>query len=224
MFRMLLWKEWKENLWKLCFCSAASIAFTAMLFRIRITPDLANCVTISIIQMFAVPIVYALDIFSGEMSNRTIHLLFKIPVGRRMIFFSKYLISVSGIGLIFIVTGVLMESMSGGREAPTFYLLKINLLCGIAAFVLFTWFCAFGCQTRSEAASLVAMFAVFIGWAIVFFWAMVCEVNWVRHITPYYLVQIDATVSPWTILCQIPGLALVLYIACDRYADIRRYI
>jgi len=221
---MLLWKEWKENLWKLCFCSAASIAFTAMLFRIRITPDLANCVAISIIQMFAVPIVYALDIFSGEMSNRTIHLIFKIPVRRRTIFFSKYLISVAGIGLIFIVTGLLMESLADGREAPTFFLLKINSFCGIAALVLFTWFCAFGCQTTSEAASLVAMFAVFIGWAIVFFWAVVCEVAWARYLAPYSLVQIYGTVSAWTILCQIPGLALVLYIACDRYADIRRYL
>jgi ABC-type transport system involved in multi-copper enzyme maturation permease subunit len=221
---MLLWKEWKENLWKLCFCAAASIAFTAMLFRIRITPDLANCVAISIIQMFAVPIVYALDIFSGEMHNRTIHLLFKIPAPRRLIFFSKYVTSAGGILLIFVVTGLLMESMSRGREALPFYLLRINWCSAIAAVVLFTWFCAFGCQCRTEAASLVAIFAVFIAWAIVFFWATMCQVHWACHITPYYLVRITVPVSPWTILGQVPGFALVLYIACGRYADIRRYL
>lgn len=224
MFRMLLWKEWKENLWKLCFCAAASLAFTIMLFRIRITPDLTNCIAISVVQMFAIPIVYALDIFSGEMTNRTIHLLFKIPVPRKQTFFSKYLISAAGILLIFLVTGLLMEAMPGGREATPLFLLRMNWCAGTAAIVLFTWFCAFGCQTRTEAASLVAISAVFVAWAIIFFWAMVCEVHWARHITPYYLIRIDAPVSPWTILGQIPGLALVLSVACGRYADIRRYL
>ncbi len=82
MFRQLLWKEWRENQWKLIFCAAISLVFTVMLFRIRLFPDWANCLAISFIQMFVVPVIYALDIFSGEMSNRTIHLLFKIPVPR----------------------------------------------------------------------------------------------------------------------------------------------
>ena len=60
MFRMLLWKEWRENLWKLLFCGTASVVFTIMLFRIRIVPDVSNCVLISVVQMFVVPVVYAL--------------------------------------------------------------------------------------------------------------------------------------------------------------------
>ena len=116
MFRTLLWKEWQENLWKLCFCGAASVVFTAMLFRMRIVPDLVNCIVISFAQMFVVPIVYSLDIFSGEISNRTIHLLFKIPVQRWMIFFSKYLICAAGIVLTFLVSAVLMELMAQGRR------------------------------------------------------------------------------------------------------------
>ena len=50
MFGMLLWKEWKENFWKLLFCGAASVVFTIMLFRIRIIPDYSNCILISFIQ------------------------------------------------------------------------------------------------------------------------------------------------------------------------------
>ena len=99
---MLLWKEGKENLWKLWFCGGASVVFTIMLFRIRIIPDFANCILISFIQMFAVPVIYSLDIFSGEISNRTVHLLFKIPVPRWMLFLSKYVVSATGIILIFL--------------------------------------------------------------------------------------------------------------------------
>ena len=231
MFAQLMWKEWKENLWKLAFCGAASVVFTGMLFRMRIIPDQSNCYIISFIQMFAVPVVYALDIFSGEMTNRTIHLLFKIPVARWKLFFSKYLVSAVGIVLIFLVTGLLMEFMAGGRETPTGYLLGSNALMGSAALVLFTCFCAFGCQSRSEATSLVAIFGVFIGWGIVFLWANICEVKWAIPFTPfsvivpYSLIDGEQAVPPGMIMiAQMLVFALALAVACCRYVKIRRYL
>jgi len=224
MFRMLLWKEWKENLWKLWFCSTASVAFTVMLFRIRVIPDVSNCVLISVVQMFVVPVVYALDIFSGEVSNRTIHLLFKIPVPRWMLFFSKYFVSVLGMVLIFLASAVLMELLAHGREARVLFLLKTNLLCGTAGLFLFTWFCAFGCQCRSEAGSLVAMFGVFIGWGVVIFWSSLCEVTWAARFVPYTLARIGQAGPIWTIFLQSMVSAAMLAIACYRYVSIRRYL
>ena len=226
MFGMLLWKEWKENLWKLWFCGAASVVFTIMLFRIRIIPDFANCILISFIQMFAVPVIYSLDIFSGEISNRTVHLLFKIPVPRWMLFFSKYIVSVAGIIFIFLISGLLMEFMSKGREAPPLFLIANNSLFGMAALTLFTWFCAFGCQSRSEADSLVAMFSVFIGWGIVFFWSSICEVTWAARFVPYTLLfmKIREVGPVLTVFLQVLLLAAALTIACYRYVSIRRYL
>jgi ABC-type transport system involved in multi-copper enzyme maturation permease subunit len=223
---MLLWKEGKENLWKLWFCGGASVVFTIMLFRIRLIPDLANCVLISFIQMFAVPVIYSLDIFSGEISNRTVHLLFKIPVPRWMLFFSKYLVSAVGIILIFLISGLLMELMSGGREAHVLFLFATNSLCGMAAFALFTWFCAFGCQSRSEASSLVVMFGIFIGWGIVLLWSHYCEVAWIERFVPYSLILMRITkVGPsLTVFSQILASAAILGIACYRYISIRRYL
>jgi ABC-type transport system involved in multi-copper enzyme maturation permease subunit len=221
---MLLWKEWQENLWKLLFCGAASVVFTVMLFRIRIVPDVANCVLISMVQMFVVPVVYALDIFSGEVSNRTIHLLFKIPVKRWMIFFSKYLVSALGMVVIFVVSAVLMELLAHGRETRALFLLKTNLLCGVAGLFLFTWFCAFGCQSRSEAGSLGAMFGVFIGWGVVIFWATTCEVSWAARFVPYSLARIDQAGHIWMVFLQGLVCAGILAIACYRYVRIRRYL
>ncbi len=226
MFQMILWKEWKENLWKLLFCSAASAVFTIMLFKIRIMPDVSNCILISFIQMFVVPVVYSLDIFSGEVSNRTIHLLFKIPVKRWMIFFGKYLVSVLGIVLVFLISGILMELMTQGREASTFFLLITNLLSGLAGLLLFTWFCAFGCQSRSEAGSLGIMFGVFIGWGIVSFWSSVCEVTWAERFVPYsfILLRINKIGLAGIVFPQILTSIAVLVVACDRYVSIRRYL
>ena len=226
MFWMILWKEWKENLWKLFFCGAVSVVFTIMLFRIRIIPDVANCFVISFIQLFAVPIVYSLDIFSGEMCNRTIYLLFKVPAPRWMLFFGKYLVSAIGIILIFITSAVLMELMSHGREASVYYLLTTNLLFGATVLLLFTWFCLFGCQSRSEAASLAIMFSVFIGWGIVLLWSNLCGVIWAERFVPYSFMLMRTTKVGFieTAFSQSLTFAAVLLIACYRFASIRRYL
>jgi ABC-type transport system involved in multi-copper enzyme maturation permease subunit len=226
MFQMLLWKEWKENLWKLGFCGAAGVVFTIMLFRMRIVPDYVNCVLISFAQMFVVPVVYSLDIFSGEISNRTVHLLFKIPVQRWMIFFSKYLVCAAGIVATFLASAILMELMTRGREAQVFFLLGTNLLCGLAGLLLFTWFCVFGCQSRSEAASLAIMFAVFAGWGIVLLWSSTGEVTWAERFVPYSLVIMRiGKIGPLkAIFSEVLALMVVLAVACYRYVSIRRYL
>jgi ABC-type transport system involved in multi-copper enzyme maturation permease subunit len=176
--------------------------------------------------MFVVPVVYSLDIFSGEVSNRTIHLLFKIPVKRWMLFFSKYLVSAIGIILIFLISGILMELMTRGREARDLFLLETNLLFGISGLILFTWFCVFGCQSRSEAGSLVAMSAVFIGWGIVLLWTSLCNVTWAERFVPYSFLLIEITNLRFIeiLLFQFFAFAVVLTVACYRYVSIRRYL
>ncbi len=230
MFINLIWKEARENLWKLGFCLGVSLAFTVMLLRIRIIPDFAVCILISWAQMFVVPVVYALDIFSGEMSNRTIHLLFKVPTQRWKIFLSKYLIVMLEIGLIFLVTGLAMEILAHAREAEVGLLLKTSLLFGLCAQALFACFCAFGCQSRSEAGSLVAMFGVMVGWGIVWLWAAMCEVPWAMHFVPYaFTVWAVGEQADWMrldqLICsQIVAIPIILSIACYRFIKVRRYL
>lgn len=230
MFRQLLWKEWRENLWKLVFCGTVSVAFAALLFRIRLFPDAANGVIISFVQMLVVPVVYALDIFSGEMSNRTIHLLFKFPVPRWKIFFSKYLVCVLGMSLVFAATGLSMAIFGHEREAPTGLLVNNTLLFGVVVVILFTWFCAFAVQSRSEAGSLVAVFGVMIGWGIIFFWSLVCEVPWANHFTPYSIFfWAFREVPEWfrlssLITSHIIALTAAIAVACYRFVKVRRVL
>lgn len=230
MFRRLFWKEWRENLWKLGFGSAVSATFIIALFRIRLFPDYSNAYMISLVQMLALPVIYALDIFSGEMSNRTIHLLFKVPAERWKIFFSKYIVSITGMGLIFLFSGLLMEALAHGREAYPGYLLKVNLSFGASALLLFTWFCPFGAQNRSEAASLAAMAGVLIGWAIIFFWSSICQVGWAAHFVPYnftiYLIPEKSVEIHLAVLILLSGFSAVgaLAVACLRFVKVRRYL
>ncbi|MFC1760972.1 ABC transporter permease [Planctomycetota bacterium] len=234
MFTQLLWKEWRENLWKLSFCLTVSLAFTMLLFRVRLFTDMANCLILSMVLTFAVPVIYALDLFAGEMSNRTIHLLFKIPVPRWQIFFSKMVVTFIGFGLTFVITGLIMEIMAHGRETTVGMLMGVHLWFALCATLLFVWFAVFGCQNRSEATSLVTLAGVLIGWGIVFFWSTICEVGWATHCVPYafaYAGQIAVTRVefawlnvPLLLLVQSLSLAIALALACYRYGKIRRYL
>ncbi len=230
MLMRLLWKEWRESLWKLGFGLGTSVAFTIMLFRIRLFPDMANCAIISVAQLFVIPVVYALDLFSGEMSNGTIHLLFKVPVARWKIFLSKYLMAIGCVGLIFMSTGGLMEILGHGREAEPGMLFRMNGLFAVCAGVVLAWFSAFGSQSRSEAGSLVALFGVVVGWGIVWFWSILCKVTWAFYFVPY-------TFALWAVepknfelsrglfwATQILLMGLALSIACYRYVKIRRVL
>ena len=230
MFKQLLWKEWRENLWKLTFGGAVSAAFVLLLFRIRLFPDATNCVSISFVQMLVLPVIYALDIFSGEMSNGTIHLLFKFPVPRWKIFISKYFISIGGFLTIFLMSGLLMELIAQGRETDTGFLLKLNASFGISALLLFTWFCPFGAQSRSEAGSLVAMFSVIIGWGIIMLWSGVSEYMWIWHFVPYqyftlYISENSLEVNMLQLVLSTGMAALgILAVACYRFVKVRRVL
>ena len=225
MFRLLLWKEWKENLWKFLFCGVASAAFTVLLFRIRIFADIENCIIISTVQAFILPTIFGMDVFSGEMAGRTIYLLFKIPVRRWKIFVSKYVISIAGIVFAFVFTGVLMELIAQGREMAVFELFERSSAICITAVVLFTWFCLFGCQGRSEAGSLAVMASVFVGWGIVFFWAGICKVEWAMPFVPYvFMPQVKESGFLMPLLLQSLVAVVVLILAGIRYVKIKRYI
>ena len=230
MLKHLFWKEARETLWKLGFCLAASWVFTVMLFRVRLFTDFASCAIVSFAQLLVVPLVYALDLYAGEMSNRTIHLLFKLPVARWKIFLAKVLTAMGCMALIFLGTGLLMELVAHGRETDPGMLFKTNALFGVCAILLVAWFSAFGSQSRSEAGSLAALFGVMTGWGIVWLWAGLCGVGWALHGVPYVLI-------PWAIGVHLPWLeagwfwfaqglilASVLGAACYRYVKIRRVL
>lgn len=228
MFKRLLWKEWREGLWKVGFGLTVSLAFTVLLFRVRLFPDLSNAVLISLVQVLGIPLIISLDLFAGEMSHGTIHLLFKIPVPRWQIFASKMMVGLAQTALIFVSTGVVMELMGHGREAEPGMLFRINGLCGLCAIMLLIWFSVFAAQSRSEAGSLAALFGVIIGWAIVWLWSGLCHIYWAYYTVPFVVGQ-------WAIQAKMEGFrvgqllisqgllaVLVLALAGYRYVKIRR--
>jgi hypothetical protein len=70
------------------------------------------------------------------------------------------------------------------------------------------------------------MFAVFIGWGIVFLWSSLCNVTWAERFVPYSLLLIEITELRFIeiLFFQILTFAVILAVACYRYVSIRRYL
>ncbi len=228
MLKQLLWKEWREGLWKLGFGLTVSLAFTVLMFRVRLFPDLSNAVIISLVQVLGIPLIISLDLFAGEMSHGTIHLLFNIPVPRWQIFAGKMLMGLLQVALIFVCTGVAMELMGRGREVEPGKMFCVNGLFALCSIMLLIWFSVFAAQSRSEAGSLAFLFAVFIGWSIVWLWSSLSEVSWAYHAVPFVYgqwaigQQVDRFHWGQLLLTQGALAVLALAIAGYRYVKIRR--
>ena len=122
-----------------------------------------------------------------------------------------------------------MELAGQGREAETGYLINLNASFAVSALLLFTWFCPFAAQSQTEAGSLAAIFAVFIGWGIIFMWSGMCEVPWAIRFVPYALIDIPNAGDAWpnpviTLVSQLSAFVLVLCVACYRFVKVRRVL
>ena len=225
MFRLLLWKEWKENLWKLCFCLLAGVMAIVLLYRMRVVPDIVNCWVITLVQMFVITVLYTMDTFAGEFSNGTAQFLVKLPIRLRWVFLCKYIVSAGSIIVIFLAIGCLSELFTLGREQAIGDIFRINLLACLTVLSVFTWHCLFGSRSRSEAVALVVLAAVLAGWAIIAGWALLFELQGVRAIAPYVFISDFFRADAYLVMyLQGPLLITAVLIGAYRYEIIGRYL
>jgi ABC-type transport system involved in multi-copper enzyme maturation permease subunit len=225
MFTSLLLKEFKEKGWKIAACCVIGISISMLLLRLRIMEDLAAIRLVAIGYVFLLPLVFCSDIFSGEMSRRTICLLFKLPVERVKVFAAKYLFVIVAVTIICIVNAVLVEVIARGRQQYYFVLAGLFIHSLIAIVSIVSWFCAIGCICRNEAVSAVMLLCVYIGWGCVYLFANMYDHPWLMRFGPvsfnyetanltnhiYWISYLAATVFP-------------VLIAAYRYSRIRRFL
>ncbi len=80
MFARLLFKEFWENAWKIAACCIIGVSISMLMLRLRMLDDMSTVNVVSFWHVLLLPVIFCADIFSGEMSRRTIYLLFKLPV------------------------------------------------------------------------------------------------------------------------------------------------
>jgi ABC-type transport system involved in multi-copper enzyme maturation permease subunit len=92
MFRQLLWKEWREQQWKLIFGTVMLVFFTTTLMATQLSTGREVLVAVWIIGGLVMALYSAMGVFAPEISNGTQVFLVTKPIQPWKIFWGKWFI------------------------------------------------------------------------------------------------------------------------------------
>jgi len=197
----LIWKEWREQRWKLALGCVALTGFVLVGLRTRIVMDRMIIMMGGLVAAFALPIFVGMDLVAGDRSTGSLESLLKLPVPAREILLVKLGVgAMACIGPIVVAT-VVSCVVAGGREMSTARILQ--LYAGMAGFalVLLAWVAAFGVRQPTEAR------AALVGLAVVFAWWVIALV---------YSESLEQRLPEWIIVLH-PGSLLVVVDELDMH-------
>ena len=166
MIRMLIWKEWREQRWKLALGCVLLVGFTLIGLRSRLAPDQTILIMTMFLGGFLFPVLVAMDLVAAERADGTMDSLLGLPVHPSTILTAKLLVAAAACVVPVAAAGLAAWCIAGGREMQSSQMWRMCLgTAGLATSVLI-WASAFAIRQRSEArAALVAM-GVLAGWAL----------------------------------------------------------
>ena len=165
--RSLLWKEWREQHWKLAFGSLILAAFAIVGLRARIVADEQLLEGLCFLAVLLLPVLSSTGLVPAEREEGTLGLLLALPVRTLSILIIKTLMGALLCAIPLVLTAAVSIAMAGGREVSTAAIIGLYARTLTATLVLFTWMLALTIAIPSETrAALIAM-AVQIMWLII---------------------------------------------------------
>ncbi len=190
--RSLVWKEWREQRWKIYYIAILMAAANVIGLKTRLMPDeQIMCISV-FIGAFFLPIFIGMGLFATEREERSMPALLALPVQARVIFAVKMVVGVLACLIPFGISLASALIMAGTREVQW---ARILLLygCGLGfGLTLLVWMAAFGLGQPTEARAGLIGLAVIAGWLI-----LVCLEEGQRQlqltsykISPFYWFEI----------------------------------
>ena len=167
MIRKLIWKEWREQRWKLALGCVALVGFTLVGLRTRIVMDQVIILTGGVVAAFALPVFVGMDLVAQDRSTGSLKSLLKLPAPPRVVLLVK--LAVGAVACVAPILAVAAVSciLAGGTEMSTARILQLNAGMAALSLVLLVWVTAFGVRQPTETrAGLVGLAVLFACWGI----------------------------------------------------------
>jgi hypothetical protein len=194
MIRSLVWKEWREQRWKVVYCSIILAGFVLIGLRTRLLPDEMIIQGSMILGAFFVPLFIGMGLFATEAAEGSLNTLRSLPVQPRVLFLIK-IISGALAGLIpFLIAGTIAILTAGEREITVHRTFLIYTSGYWFALALLAWIIAFGLRQPSEAR------VGLIGLGIVTAWVVLTLLCVPHNYFTWYWKEIFLTVIPLNLL------------------------
>jgi ABC-type Na+ efflux pump permease subunit len=155
--RSLIWKEWHEQWWKLCFGSVVLGAMALIGLRARLLADLDTMGVVCVVALTLLPVVSSTGLVAAEREQGSFESLVSLPVSAGRVLAAKaitgVLLCVGPIAVAALASG----AEAGGRETETSAILVLYAHAALASSALFFWMFLLTIDLPSEArAALVA--------------------------------------------------------------------
>ncbi len=229
MTRMLIWKEWHEQRWKLALGCIVLTTFAFVGLRTRLVMDEIILVMNMLLGGFLLPLFVGMDLVAAERADGTLPSLLNLPCRPWRILAVKMAMGIAVCVVPILTAGAVAGWYAGGREVATWHIVRlVAATVGLAVTVLI-WMTAFGIRQRSEAHAAMVGVAILIAWVLIVpVWEPYEQVlpEWVVVLHPAsFLVAADTDQAhrlPAVFLVQMPLVAALLAWAGIRFSKLGR--
>jgi ABC-type transport system involved in multi-copper enzyme maturation permease subunit len=226
IFQKLIWKEWREQRWKIAYMSFLMLSLAVIGLRTRMLPDIAVLAFDAFFGAFLLPIFVGMGLFASEKSEGTLSMLTSLPIKPWKIFTVKMIHAVVICAIPFAVTLAAVLFLAGDREVDTATIVRAYLICYLFSIVFLSWIVGFGIGQPTEARTALVALAVVLAWS--FFAAAEDSFNPSGYlfaiVTPFgFIENIDHPSHRLEVFSSQMGIAIVLLIqASIRFTYMRK--
>ncbi len=166
MWHSLVWKEWREQRWRLWFGVALLATFTVIGLRTRIIPDESIIAMTVLIGGLFLPLMVAMGLVAPERADGTIVRLLALPVPAWHVLAVKAVVGTAVCVAPIIASALLALLMAKDRELSWGDMTFMYAMATGMSVAMFAWFTAAGVRQPSEARAGLVGVGVAAGWAL----------------------------------------------------------
>jgi len=182
MIRSLIWKEWREQRWKLVLGAVALGTFTWIGLRTRLVQDSGILLMSAVFGGLGLAVFVAMDLVAAERADGSLGALLKLPVRPWKVLLVKLGVGAVVCAAPLAVVATIICLVAGGRETAVSETLRIS--AGAIALTLITlvWTTAFGIRQPSEERTGLVGGVIVIVW-----WVAMAAVTVCRSVVPEWI-------------------------------------
>jgi ABC-type transport system involved in multi-copper enzyme maturation permease subunit len=163
----LLWKEWREHVWKLAFGSIILGAFALIGLHTRVVADEMLLEGVGLLAVLLLPVLSSTGLIPAERSDGTLAALLALPVRPIQVFAAKTVMGILLCAVPILVMALISIAAAGGREIPVSAMIMLFLRTLLASLVLLIWMIAVSVNLPSETRAALIAIGVQICWLMV---------------------------------------------------------
>ena len=215
----LIWKEWREQRWKIGFGCVVLCAFALIGLRTRAVDDQSILIGTCAMGVLLLPILAAAGLVPAERDEGKMGLLLAMPVAPWKVLAAKTLLGAALCAVPLVAAAAVSVAVARGREVPIPATLAIFGGSIATALLLFVWMLAFTARSEGEGRAAGLAVGVMVFWLLATYGLLAAaqhredRINHLVHPQPSPQAEVLLVPTPFVAVFAVNGIVLAAGIA-----------